>query len=104
MYAAAGRKVGFYIVREPNFRDFLHLFFIQQRVKQLLGKRTHNHATRSVTNAPLKYVSLSMLETLTSLLRGLIINNSGSQERESMYSCLTVLFPYEANDFFKAPQ
>ena len=22
MYAAADRKVGFYIVREPNFRDF----------------------------------------------------------------------------------
>ena len=56
MYAAAGRKVGFYIVREPNFRDFCQLFFIQQRVKQLLGKRTHNHATRSVTNAPLKYL------------------------------------------------
>ena len=29
-------------------------FSIQQRVKQLLGKRTRNHATRSVTNAPLK--------------------------------------------------
>ena len=34
--------------------DFWQLFFIQQRVKQLLGKRTHNHATRSLTNAPLK--------------------------------------------------
>ena len=34
--------------------DFWQLFFIQQRVKQLLGKRTHNHATRSLKNAPLK--------------------------------------------------
>lgn len=60
----------------------------------MLGKKTHNHATRSKCTLEVS-LSLSILETFTTLMR---LSIKGKR----VYICITVLFPYEADNLFKA--